>query len=53
MITAGIIQTTFLGAVAISYLVVRRLSVLVLVNCCMDTLLLVQIYLNPTPSTTP
>ena len=50
----GIIQTTFMGvALGISYLVVKRLSVLVLAHCYMDTLLLVQIYLSPMPDATP
>ncbi|GAB4151256.1 MAG: hypothetical protein Tsb009_26570 [Planctomycetaceae bacterium] len=43
----GIVQTTFMGvSLAISYLLVKRLSVLVLAHCYLDTLLLVQIYLS-------
>jgi membrane protease YdiL (CAAX protease family) len=46
---AGIIQTTCMGlALAASYLLVRRnLWVLVLAHACIDTLLLVQLYLGP------
>lgn len=45
----GIVQTTFMGvALAASYLWVKRnLWVLVLAHACMDTLLLVQLYLAP------
>jgi len=48
---AGIIQTTFMGlALAAAYLLVRRrLWVLVLAHACIDTLLLVQLYLGPAP----
>jgi membrane protease YdiL (CAAX protease family) len=47
----GIVQTTFMGlALGASYLLVgRNLWVLVLAHACMDTLLLVQIYLTPAP----
>lgn len=50
--TVGIIQTTFMGlALGLSYLVVKRLSVLILAHCYMDTILLVQIYLSgPVPT---
>ena len=45
----GIVQTTLMGvALSISYLVVKRnLWVLVLAHACIDTLLLVQLYLGP------
>ena len=48
----GIIQTTFMGAaLAICYLVLkRRLWILVLAHGYLDTLLLVQIYLTPSPA---
>ena len=49
---AGIIQTTFMGlALAAAYLLVRRnLWVLILAHACIDTLLLVQLYLGPSAS---
>lgn len=45
----GIVQTTFMGlALAASYLLMRRnLWVLILAHACIDTLLLVQMYLGP------
>lgn len=45
----GIVQTTFMGlALAAAYLLVKRnLWVLVLAHACIDTLLLVQMYLGP------
>lgn len=48
----GIIQTTFMGAaLAACYLVLnRRLWILVLAHGYLDTLLLVQIYLSPSPA---
>jgi hypothetical protein len=45
----GVVQTTLMGlALATSYLAVKRnLWVLVLAHACIDTLLLVQLYLGP------
>jgi membrane protease YdiL (CAAX protease family) len=47
----GIIQTTFMGlALGAAYLIVKRnLWVLVLAHAYMDTALLVQVYLGPSP----
>jgi hypothetical protein len=49
---AGIVQTTFMGlALAAAYLLVRRnLWVLILAHAYIDTLLLVQLYLGPSPA---
>lgn len=48
----GIVQTTFMGlALAAAYLLVRRnLWVLILAHAFIDTLLLVQLYLGPSPT---
>ena len=45
----GIVQTALMGlALAVSYLAVgRNLWVVVLAHACIDTLLLVQLYLGP------
>lgn len=47
----GMVQTAFMGlALAISYLLVKRnLWVLILAHAYLDTLLLVQLYLTPSP----
>jgi len=45
----GVVQTTLVGvALAVSYVVVKRnLWVLVLAHACMDSLLLIQVYMGP------
>jgi CAAX protease family protein len=45
----GVVQTTLMGfALAVSYLVVKRnLWVLVLAHACIDSLLLIQLYMGP------